>query len=558
MSSSFGQDYDQSYFNSPVEHGIRLSGSFAELRTNHFHMGIDIKSSKGRSGDPILAAADGVISRINVDPSGYGNAIYIDHDNGYTTVYAHLSAFSDSLSSYISQQQYKTKSYRQQLYPDSLFFVKQGEAIGRMGNSGRSFGPHLHFEIRETKSEAPVNPFLFGIKPSDKRHPVIRAIKFYASDTLGTYEELMELKVINKGKGIFELENKITELPAKQISMAVDIYDQMDGAYNRNGVYLMKVLVDNKVLHGYRMDKVSYSESHFINAFIDYAEKQKSKRQFTNCYTYPVDQLSVYRHKKSRNGIITLSKTAAKNVLIELQDFDGNISTLDLQLKMAKDSLEKSTSFYNYAIQNDEQNIIRRPNADIIFESESFLNNTNIKVSSSQETKDGYRLPFFTIGDESMPLFKDYHVTLTGLSIPDSLKNNFLVYKCEDDDRVDLKGSWDGEDYQLKLDEFGSFESGFDFSVPRIIPINLKTDMSGQSSIKLKIKDDYKPGSRSTWLKYEGTMDGQWVLFQYDLKNDLIYYNFDENCPAGKHILNLSVTDHRGNKNSLNYQFSRF
>ena len=554
----FGQDYDTDYFDSPVNHGIRLSGSFAELRTNHFHMGIDIKSSNGRSGDRILAAADGVISRINVNPSGYGNAIYIDHDNGYTTVYAHLSAFSNTLTQYIQSQQYRSNSFQQQLYPDSLFFVRKGETIGMMGNSGRSFGPHLHFEIRETKSETPVNPFLFGIKPSDKRHPIFRAIKFYASDTLGTHKEIKELKVTNKGNGVFELEEQIISLPAKQVSLSVETYDQMDGAYNRNGVYLMRVIVENKVLHGYRMDKVSYDESHFINAFIDYSEKQKSNRQFTNCFTYPVDQLSVYRHKKTRNGHISLSPHIVKKVTIELQDYDGNTSTLDLQLKQSDDSLRINESFFNYALKTDTQNIIRQPIADIIFEEGSFLNDCNIRISTATEIKDWNKFPSFTIGDKYTPIFKEYTVRLKNIMIPDSLRNNFLVYRCDEDEQSDLNGRWDGDDYLLELGELGSYESGYDFTVPRILPINLKNDMSNQKSIKLKIKDNFKPGSRKTWLKYEGTIDGKWVLFQYDLKNDLIFYNFDKNCGVGKHILNLSVTDARQNINVFTYQFSRF
>ena len=554
---SIAQEYDQSYFVAPVKHGIRLSGSFAELRTNHFHMGIDIKSSNGRSGDDIVAAADGYISRINVDPSGYGNALYIDHDNGYTSVYAHLSAFNDTLANYIKSKQYESTSFQQRLYPDSLFFVKKGETIAFMGNSGRSFGPHLHFEIRETKSETPVNPFLFGIKPTDKRHPVFKSIKFYRSDSSSVHEQLLELPIKNKGTGLFEIDSTLVELPGEYASFAVDIYDQMDGAYNRNGVYLMKVMIDKKVVHGFRMDKVSYEESHFINALIDFEEKQKSKRQFTNCFTHPVDKLPIYKHKAERNGIVKLHPTKEKNVEIELQDFDGNISTLAFKLKAANNTPIVEEKIYNYALANDEKNTIRMSTTDIIFEAQSFVDDRQLYLSEAVEKIDGYQLPTLTIGDGHTPLFKNYILRIKDLVMPDSLRSKFCIYKCADEDKSTYKGEWNGDDYILEMSELGEFNSGFDFTAPSITPINISKDMTGQSNMRFKIKDNFKPGSRTEWLQYKGTIDGNWVLFQYDLKNDLIYYEFDENCPPGKHILNLSVTDSKGNRSNFTHQFSK-
>lgn len=555
---SVAQGYDQSYFIAPVKHGIRLSGSFAELRTNHFHMGIDIKSSNGRSGDVIVAAAAGYISRINVDPSGYGNALYINHDNGYTSVYAHLSSFNDTIASYIKSEQYKSTSFQQRLYPDSLFFVEKGEIIGTMGNSGRSFGPHLHFEIRETESETPVNPFLFGIKPTDKRHPVFKSIKFYRSDSSSVYEQLIELPVRNKGNGQFQIDSTLIELPGDYASFAVDIYDQMDGAYNRNGVYLMKVLVDEKVMHGFRMDKVSYDESHFINALIDYEEKQKSKRQFTNCFTHPVDKLSIYRHKAVRNGIVELHPSKPKNVQIELQDFDGNISTLSFGIKSSNIIPELNQKVYNYSIINEERNTIRLTSADIILEAQTFVDDIQLYLSEATEKIDGYSLPTIKVGNAQAPLFKNYILRIKDLVIPDSLRSNFCVYKCEADTKSTYKGEWKGNDYILEMSELGEFSSGFDFTAPTITPINVSKDMSGKSTMRFKIKDNFKPGSRAEWLQYEGTIDGNWVLFQYDLKNDLIYYEFDKNCPPGKHILNLNVKDSRGNRSNFSHQFSKF
>jgi len=552
------QDYDLDYFGAPVKHSIRLSGSFAELRTNHFHMGIDIKSSNGRSGDPILAAAEGYVSRINVDPSGYGNAIYIDHPNGYTSVYAHLSSFSDTISDYVNRMQYETSSFQQRLYPDSIFYVKKGDMIGKMGNSGRSFGPHLHFEIRETQSEIPVNPFLFGIKPTDNRPPVFKAIKFYKVDSAGVHAQILELPVVNKGNGNFELKDQNIALPARRVSFAVETYDQMDGAYNKNGVYLMKVTVDNKVMHGYRMDKVSYDESHFINAFIDYAEKQKSKRQFANCFKHPADSLSVYRHKDDRNGIIKLGDKTAKNVRIELHDFEENISVLSFQLRAGITEQTEESKPYNYQIKNELKNIIRLAKADLVFEAGSFVSDRNIHISETLEINDGLQLPSYSIGSHTIPMFQEFTLRLKNLEIPDSLRAHFCVYQCEDQQKTAHQGKWQDNDYYINLDQLGNYTSGFDREAPKITPVNLKDDMTGQNSIRLRIEDDFKPASRSEWLQFHGSIDGNWVLFQYDLKKDMIYYNFDEKCPPGKHLLKVTVRDSRGNERHLNHHFTRF
>ena len=558
LSPVVSQEYDQSYFRSPVDHKMRLSGSFAELRTNHFHMGIDIKSSNGRSGDPIFAVADGVISRINVDASGYGNAIYIDHDNGYTTVYAHLSAFSDTLSNYISKEQYRTKIFQQQLYPDSIFYVEQGDLIGRMGNTGKSFGPHLHFEIRETESEAPVNPFLFGLKPTDKRPPIFQAIRFYKIDSLGA-SFIKEKKVMKKALGLFTLDEDIVNLSEDKIGISVQVYDQMDGAYNKNGVYRMKMLVNDKVRHGYKVDKVTYEESHYINSFIDFGEKQDSKRQFSNCFTNPVDQLSIYEHSLDRNGIIQLSQDTSTEIKIVLQDFHGNESLLSFKTLLSESNNENLPEVGNYSLVFDQSNIIRVENADFIFKARTFANDHQIQVSESLEVIDGNRLPVFNIGNSKVPLFKPYKLYIKNLEIQDSLKTHFTIAKCGDKEIISYIGEWiDSSTYLVELGSLGTFQCMLDTIRPKISPVNLKYDMSGEKQIKLKITDNMGPGAKKLRLKYDGFIDGKWVLFKYDLKNDLIFYEFDEMCPPGEHILKLTVYDNRGNSSSLSHQFTNF
>ena len=558
ISPLLAQDYDEDYFRSPVDHVMRLSGSFAELRTNHFHMGIDIKSTNGRPGDPILAAADGYVSRINVDASGYGNALYIDHPNGYTTVYAHLSAFEKNLAEHINTKQHESKTFQQQLYPDSLFYVTKGDIIGYMGNTGKSFGPHLHFEIRETDSETPVNPFLFGLKPSDNRPPVFQAIKFYKSDSTGNFTSILEKKIKLKSKGLYTVGDEIIIVPTDQIAISVQVYDQMDGAYNKNGVYLMKLLVNDQVQHGYKLDRVSYEEGHFINSFIDYGEKQMSKRQFSNCFTHPVDQLSIYEHKPDRSGMIKLQSDKATNVKIVLQDFHGNESEINLKLKSTDTEEIINQEEGNYNLQFGEKNIIRLPRSEIIFDEASFLNNKLIHITEGSGIVDGHNLPDFHIGKATTPIFKPYELYIKGLSIPDSLKTHFCLVKCGEKSTTALKGVWQDSIYFVEMKSLGSYQCSLDMTPPKIEVINLKRKMTQGMTIKFKITDELEPASKKDRLRYVGKIDGKWVLFKYDLKNELIYHTLDDKHPPGEHILHLSVNDNRGNKSTFSYQFTQF
>ena len=185
------KQYPQDYFRSPVDHAIKLSGTFGELRPNHLHAGIDIKAKNGRVGQPLYAVADGFVSRINVRTGGYGNALYIDHPNGYTSVYAHLEKFPDEITDYIKEIQYKKQTFEIEIYPkDNHFNFLKGDVIGTLGLSGRSYGPHLHFEIRDTESEYPINPLLFGLDVEDRLRPKMHQLKLYRlndkKETFGT------------------------------------------------------------------------------------------------------------------------------------------------------------------------------------------------------------------------------------------------------------------------------------------------------------------------------------------------------------------------------------
>lgn len=549
------QSYPKDYFISPVQHPIRLSGSFAELRTNHFHMGIDIKSSKGTVGDPIVAVADGYISRINVDASGFGQAIYIDHDNGYTSVYAHMNSFADSIAAYVKAQQYKLKSFDVNLKLDSTqILVKQGDIIGKLGNRGRSFGPHLHFEIRETKTETPINPFHFGIAPKDNRNPVFQSLKLYdieGYDILST----LTFKVKAKGGGTYFIADDTIKMQGPESAFAVQVYDQMDGSYNKNGVYKMDVFIDDKLTHGYIMDKVSYDNTHFINACIDYKEKQETKKQYSNCFKYPVDRLNIYNHQDSLNGILQLTNDSVHSIEIVLTDFHENKSTLEFNVAKTSTTITQKQKLENYYLLNEDSNLIKLDNALLVFPKHSFSSSKHIQIGDYKEIVNGTKTRTFVIGESTMPLFRSYQLFIDSIELEDNLKSKLCFVSCNSESKSAIRGKWEQGRYVLKLSSLGEYHLAVDTIAPTIEVVSFPNKSATSKRIAFKIDDNYDVSSRASRLKYEAKIDDQWVLMEYDLKKDLLYTKIDKSLAIGEHKFDLIVLDGSFNKTSFSKNF---
>ena len=292
--------YPKDYFINPMEIPLVLSGTFGELRTNHFHAGLDIKTQQ-REGIPIKAAADGYVSRINVSLWGYGNALYITHPNGYTTVYGHLKGFSPEIDAYVRKKQYEKESFTIRLYPkaDELK-VTQGQTIALSGNSGSSGGPHLHYEIRDVKQNI-LNPFYFGVDVPDHKNPSIQAAFAYSkndSSQVNQSNKPVQLVINRKLDGDLQAN---TIYAHGEIGIGINAYDRLDGALNRNGLYQLDMTVNGEEAFKFRADRFSFGESRWINSFIDYERLAQKRQRVQKCFLdHDQNKLSLYKQLKNR------------------------------------------------------------------------------------------------------------------------------------------------------------------------------------------------------------------------------------------------------------------
>mgnify|MGYP000474372297 CR=1 FL=1 len=298
--STIAQDYS-----APLNFRMLLSGTFGELRGNHFHAGIDIKT-EGVEGQKVYSIADGYISRIKVSTWGYGKVLYITHpETGHTSVYAHLQSFSAKIDSIVKKKHYQKESFEINFYPNAnTIQIKKGEVIALSGNSGGSGGAHLHFEIRDTKTEHPINPLQFGFNIADNIPPTLSKLKIYAFDTT-LIDGYNKSKIIN----IKKTNNKyaIDENPkiSGSFGLGISTYDKSNDSYNKNGVYSIKLCVDTNICYKFTVDELDFSTSRFINAHIDYAEKKESKNKYHRCYKLPNNKLTNYSNLIN-DGIINI------------------------------------------------------------------------------------------------------------------------------------------------------------------------------------------------------------------------------------------------------------
>jgi hypothetical protein len=561
FNSSFerSKTYPQQFFDWPVRHAVRISGTFGELRPNHFHAGIDIKSSRGKSGDPLYAAGDGYISRIKVSATGYGNVLYIDHPNGYTSVYAHMHRFSDELDEFVKEQQYLQQHFEVEIFTEKdQFRVSKGQQIGQMGNTGGSMGPHLHFEIRDTESEKPINPFLFGLKIRDTRPPRMHELKVYQMND--DWEVINDRKYTLRSirNGAYELRVDTVVVHTPQAGFALKVYDHHDEVSNWNGIYGLSMEVDEAPAFGFEMETFAFDETRYINALLDYPERITRKSYFNRCFQFPGNQLSIYENT-DRRGLLDLSDGKARQVRITASDVEENESKLSFWVKYEPKELPDHTSTYNYELLYNEPNLIELEGCTLYFPGGALYTDQKMDIRISEDASSDNFSRVYHVHDYQTPVHDYYEVFIEpDRDIPESLKDKAFIALCDGQGRVtNMGGEWSYGKLKTQVRTMGDFCIMTDTKAPTITPLSFRQDMRGRSTMSFKILDNINTARHVSGLQYKATVDGKWILMNYDKKYDRLSHRFDGTISTGNHTFRLEVTDAVGNTSVFERSFQR-
>jgi len=534
---------------SPVDIPIYLAGNFAELRTGHFHAGIDIKT-QGKEGFKVYAVQDGYISRIKIATGGYGKSLYITHPDGYTSVYGHMKEFNIQLDKFAKDQEYKNQSFEIDIFPErGELPVKKGDIIGLTGNTGSSGGPHLHFEVRDTKNSHPLNGLFLGYDIKDNIPPKMDYLYVYPQNETSTVNgkntsHFYSLKKLNDR---FALRQGDTLRVYGSIGLGLKVNDYLNGSSNQCGIYELKVFLDDTVIFHDKFDGVSFDESRYINSLMDYKENIEKKRKLHKLYVEPNNKLSVYLDTINR-GIIEISKTSAvQKISIEAIDAYMNKSKLVFYVSYEKPSkMLASANANKIVIPWQDEFKMDTLGMQLSINKASFYDTLFMGFSVDTLRSKGVYSATYNIHNNYTPIHKYFELSIKYDSVIDSLQQKLLLGLWNKDKFEAAGGKLVNGRVSGLLRDLGSYAVLMDTVKPTIKPLGViatSNDLSNSSRLQFLIKDEL-----SGIASYRGTINNVWVLYEYDAKNDLITYEFDEYMPSeGVFSVKVEVIDERGN-----------
>jgi murein DD-endopeptidase MepM/ murein hydrolase activator NlpD len=540
--------YPKDYFRSPLDIPIVLSGTFGELRSNHFHSGMDFKTQQ-KEGLNVFAIGDGYVSRIKIAHWGFGKAIYVKHPNGFTSVYAHLKKFNEEIEAYIKKRQYEKESYEIQLFPKAGELVlKKGEIVAFSGNTGSSGGPHLHFEIRDSNTEKPINPLYFGIEVADSKKPIINTLIAYP---LAEKSHINQIQIPTKigfkklANGTF-LANKIKAFG--KIGFGINTWDQQDGAYNKNGIYSLELLVNGKKMYHFKTSTFAFNETKYINLTIDYERYKKLSQRIHKCYVAPKNKLSIL--KKSKDGILNIKDSLNYNVEIIVKDFSGNTQKLNIPVIGSNDSIKvkKKTIKTNFWINHTKYNKITKSGYTVAFPKNTFYKDFYLDFKTSDS--------IVQVHSETIPLHKNYTLTFDVNKYPKEERKFLYIAAFNSRGKAYYTNTIKKDStFYTSTRKLGKFTILKDTIQPNVMLHNFRNEQWVTHFPELKIRiSDYESGIKS----YRGEIDGEWILLEYEPKTGMLTYDLsDRKFETAKHQLKIVVTDNVGNSKTLKSTFYR-
>lgn len=536
-------------FVSPLDIPLVLAGTFGELRSNHFHGGIDIKT-QGKQGLPVYSIGPGTVTRIKVSHWGYGKAIYVAHPNGFTSVYGHLQKFNPTIEAYVKKAQYEKRSYEIELFPDyGELKLDAGQILAYSGNTGGSSGPHLHFEIRNSVSQKPTNPLLYGYPVDDTTPPNLQEIYAYplnSSAVINGSKGRIQIPISRNADGTFEAEPIEAIGP---IGFGFVAHDRQDKAYNRNGIYSAQLTVNGKVYSAFDFESFSFNETRLINTLIDFPFFAQYRKRIQKAFREPANALSIYS-KLQNDGRIPVSAGQLLNIELTLSDIKGNTTSVRLPVQGKNQTVRYKPDRFKsaYYVRRQQPVTFDFEGASVSFPANSFYRDVFLDLKFEKDT--------FKVHDRTLAVHKNFTLSFDVSKYPESERKQLFIGRLDKNGNPGYYKTYKREQsFSTRTRDLGTFVIARDSAAPTIRARNFKTGqwLNNYSYLSLFVDDE---GSGID--HYAASINGQWILLEYEPKNKTLTYNFDDR------ILNTTtcrmkvvVIDKVGNSTVFESTFNR-
>jgi hypothetical protein len=544
-------DYPQGYFRNPLDIPIQLAANFGELRSNHFHMGFDIRTNQ-RENLPVRAAADGYISKIKIERFGFGHAIYINHPNGYTTLYAHLNDFYDTLNRYVKNKQYADQQWEQEIdFAPNQFPVTKGQFIANSGNTGGSEGPHLHFEIRDTKTGNNLNPWLFGFGLTDKTPPSIYRL-YYFDRRYSTYGVSPQSIPITGSTGKYASLKDVVVLSSPVVSFGISALDKLNISSFKYGIYEASLSVDDSVQSAFQLNDISYNDTRYVNGSIDYKTKATGGPYIQHLSRLPGNYSSTF--SPIGNGKIVLTDTLIHQAEILVKDAAGNSSVLHFQFRWDPSKTRDEMFIDNTLLMvPGRENELKTQDIEADFSAKAFYDTVPFVLRSEVSNDPNVVSLVHYMHNFTVPVHDSFTVRIKpSVVFSDSLRDR-VVLQLVAKNKVDVvKGEWKDDWMEAKFRDLEIVKLLMDTTPANVRPVAWISGGSvrNKKSITFVVKDN-----AGEIKSFKAFLDGNWYMFSR--KSDLFIHTFDEKTAPGRHELKVIVEDMAGNITERNYSFIR-
>jgi len=539
----------------PITGILGITGSFGEIRTDHFHSGVDLRTDN-KIGKEVRATNNGYISRINISPVGFGKAVFVDHPNGLTTVYAHLDRYSDQINNYAKKVQYQLKSFRIDAFPKPTDIpVKKGDLLGYSGNSGSSGGPHLHYEVRTTNDQRPINPIPNFLNVIDSISPIIKSLHIYRLDSssyANGYSRKIDI-IVFKNRNEYLINSKINA--SGKIGIGIDAMDRVNSLSTQCGFKIITLSVNNRIVYNLTLDKFSFAESRYVNSIVDYATKITSGKEIVRLFVDPCNFFSGL-HNIYKKGVIAVESDSIYKIAIQVADASNNISKLSFTInginpptKPQTIGIKKGNTLLLSCMMD---NSIINDTFLLQIPKYSFYNNLYFTYQCIDSPKYTYS-SLVRLHNIKTPLHQKIKLEIKSKNIPTKYCSKALFATFDASQKiVSAGGEWKNGSVSGSISSLGDYFITLDTIAPEIRPVKIRSNMVSSLGIQAIVTDEF-----SGIKEINGYIDGNWVLFDFDQKNSLIFYQFDEErlVKNKNHHLEIVVKDSKDNENRYSYDF---